>query len=1031
MKNKLLIQVLFFFIFKIILINPVYSEQFNFDITEVEILEDGNLFKGIKRGTVKTDDGIIIIADLFSYNKITNIVEAEGNVKVEDIVNKYTLFSDKGTYDRNKEIVFAEGNAKGIDSENRTIESKKIIYNKITNIVEAEGNVKVEDIVNKYTLFSDKGTYDRNKEIVFAEGNAKGIDSENRTIESKKIIYNKITNIVEAEGNVKVEDIVNKYTLFSDKGTYDRNKEIVFAEGNVKVEDIVNKYTLFSDKGTYDRNKEIVFAEGNAKGIDSENRTIESKKIIYNKITNIVEAEGNVKVEDKSKNYILKSKKLNFLREIDKIITEGFTEAEIQSRYNIQSKNVTYQLNTKELSSKNKSTIKDSNDQIYYLDEFVFFEETSLLKGKNVLTITNYNLPKSDKFFFLDGMFNLNNRTYVASDTKIDIHKDIFDDENNDPRIYGSSSMGDNNFTTIKKGTFTICQKRDGCPPWSIKSNEIKHDRKKRQIEYKHAVVNVYDFPVFYFPKFFHPDPTVERQSGFLTPEINDSNVLGSSLTQPYFKVISKDKDYTFSPTVFDSDIISLQNEFRQANENSNFIADFGFVNGYKNNNRSHIFAKYNVNLNLSEFDSSQLSFGLEQVSNDTYLKVFNTYISNSEARPQNLNVMNNKIKLVLNHQDYNFTSGFEAYETLDINKNSDRYEYVLPYYTFDTVLKEKIFDGSLSLNSSGNNTLNNTNKLNSSVTNNLNYTSSSYLTKSGFSNNYNFYFKNHNVVGKKSNNKSSPEIELRGLFEANSNFSLIKKDTNYNNYLTPKISFRFNPNGMKNHSSKSRTIDTSNVFSTNRLGIGNSFEDGRSLTLGLDFKKEKLNIKKENEEEMDEINKFFEIKLATVLRDKEENLIPKKSTLHRKTSNIFGSVTNNLYDNIEFNYKFSLDNDLNTFEYNSIGTTFIFDKFSTSFSFLEENGEMGDANVLESALSYNFDENNFLRFKTRRNRKINLTEYYDLVYEYKNDCLTAGVKYKKSYYSDRDLKPTEDLLFTVTLFPLTTYEHDAEDLVN
>ena len=207
---------------------------------------------------------------------------------------------------------------------------------------------------------------------------------------------------------------------------------------------------------------------------------------------------------------------------------------------------------------------------------------------------------------------------------------------------------------------------------------------------------------------------------------------------QPYLKLFQK-IDYTFSPTVFDSDIISLQNEFRQANENSNFIADFGFVNGYKNNNRSHIFAKYNVNLNLSEFDSSQLSFGLEQVSNDTYLKVFNTYISNSEARPQNLNVMNNKIKLVLNHQDYNFTSGFEASVTLDINKNSDWYEYVLPYYTFDTVLKEKIFDGSLSLNSSGNNTLNNTNKLNSSVTNNLNYTSSSYLTKSGFSNNYNF----------------------------------------------------------------------------------------------------------------------------------------------------------------------------------------------------------------------------------------------------------------------------------------------------
>ena len=91
----------------------------------------------------------------------------------------------------------------------------------------------------------------------------------------------------------------------------------------------------------------------------------------------------------------------------------------------------------------------------------------------------------------------------------------------------------------------------------------------------------------------------------------------------------------------------------------------------------------------------------------------------------------------------------------------------------------------------------------------------------------------------------------------------------------------------------------------------------------------------------------------------------------------------------------------------------------------------MGDSNIFESALNYNFDENNFIKFKTRRNRKINLTEYYDLVYEYKNDCLTAGIKYKKSYYTDRDLKPTEDLLFTITLFPITTYEHDAEDLVN
>ena len=33
----------------------------------------------------------------------------------------------------------------------------------------------------------------------------------------------------------------------------------------------------------------------------------------------------------------------------------------------------------------------------------------------------------------------------------------------------------------------------------------------------------------------------------------------------------------------------------------------------------------------------------------------------------------------------------------------------------------------------------------------------------------------------------------------------------------------------MKNHSNKTRTIDANNIFTLNRLGIGDSFEAGRS----------------------------------------------------------------------------------------------------------------------------------------------------------------------------------------------------------
>ena len=47
------------------------------------------------------------------------------------------------------------------------------------------------------------------------------------------------------------------------------------------------------------------------------------------------------------------------------------------------------------------------------------------------------------------------------------------------------------------------------------------------------------------------------------------------------------------------------------------------------------------------------------------------------------------------------------------------------------------------------------------------------------------------------------------------------------------------------------------------------------------------------------------------------------------------------------------------------------------------------------------------------------------MVYEYKNDCLVAGIKYKKNYYNDVDIKPVEELFFSITIVPLGTFSPD------
>ena len=101
------------------------------------------------------------------------------------------------------------------------------------------------------------------------------------------------------------------------------------------------------------------------------------------------------------------------------------------------------------------------------------------------------------------------------------------------------------------------------------------------------------------------------------------------------------------------------------------------------------------------------------------------------------------------------------------------------------------------------------------------------------------------------------------------------------------------------------------------------------------------------------------------------------------------------------------------------------FNNFSTRFKYLEEKGFVGLTNVIENRTKYTFNDENSISFNTRKNRKLNLTEYYDLLYEYKNDCLVASVQYKKNYYNDADIKPIEELFFSITIVPLGTFSPD------
>ena len=763
---------------------------------------------------------------------------------------------------------------------------------------------------------------------------------------------------------------------------------------------------------------------GNKRGLISttDGTKISADSFEYNKFKNIISLSGNVEINDKKNNLIINAPKILYKKNEELIITNGITKAVISSKYIFNSEDVIFNRNEMMITSQKKTIIYDNLDNNYEVQEFKFYINDELLKAKNIIFENKIKNTEnnSDKFIIDSGFFDLKKKKFKTKDITVKFHKNIFNRNDNDPRIYANSASKDENLVYFDKIIFTSCKENDNCPPWSLKAKKVTHDKNKKQLIYDSAVLQIYDLPVLYFPKFFHPDPTVERQSGFLKPLLNKSNILGSSFQLPYYSVISDDKDLTFKPTLFNQNLLMLQNEFRFKGQNSNFITDFGLTRGYKSSsvsnakkNINHLFAKLNLDLNLDKYLNSDLIMKIEKTNNDSYLKVFEGNLANTSLLPSSLDTLETEIKLDLLSDSYSLTTGANLYEKLQYERN-DRYQYILPYYEFSKNFFESSNLGYVDFKSSGNNTLENTNNLKSKIVNDISYRSYDIFSNLGFVNNFSLHLKNLNTVAKNDDRYiSKPQTKIMSLAEYNVSYPLIKSNENYNNNLTPKISLRTNPGKMINYSNEIKKINYNNIFDINRLSLDDTFESGTSLTAGIDFKKQDvLNI-----------NKYFEFKIASVLRSSEENDIPLSSTLDKKNSNFFGSMNLNMENFISLKYDFSINNDLDNLDYNSLEVSLNKNKFFITTNYLEENGSIGNEHVLENSVGYTLDENNLIKYSTRRNKKIDLTEYYNFIYQYKNDCLTAGIEYKKTFYNDRDLKPTEDLMFSITLFPLTTIE--------
>ncbi len=744
---------------------------------------------------------------------------------------------------------------------------------------------------------------------------------------------------------------------------------------------------------------------------------INASKVDVDKVKKIVYASIDVEIRDQINNVIYSQEaeydKLNGI-----VKTIGPTTIITSQKYVIEGQDIFYDDKKKIIYSQYETIIKDIDGNKIDVQMFNYLTLKNMFFSKGEIEITDI---RSNKYLFSEIYIDEKKKKIVGSDIKSFMNdRALKDDERNEPRFYGNSATISGENTIIEKGVFTSCKQRENkkCPPWVIRAEKIEHNNAKKTVYYSNAVMKIYDFPVFYFPKFFHPDPTVKRQSGFLVPQFSDNSMVGFGSTIPYFWAMSKDRDMTITPKLYANENILILNEYRQAFKNAFLIVDSSYTEGYKEKNntklpgsRTHLFAKLNVNFAKNDDYINDLQVNVERVSNPTYFEVheIDTTLVDSEK-----NILESSV--VYEFQDEKNSFGLSANLFEDLKKTDrTRYEYIIPNASFSRNIFADEKMGLVDIFSNAYVKNINVDQTTKMWVNDFGWKSRPFKNFRGVRSEIEGLLKVTNYEADADKYKTEGlNSETSGALAYNASLPLTKTNSQKNriNFLTPKMSIRTAPGHMRNIQEDDLKLSYSNLFSLNKNSADDVVEKGTSLALGVEISNNDLD---------DNIpgQKNYSLSLGQVYNVEENEDIPLRSSLHQKSSDLVGEAYLKVSENLSITNTFSVDHNFSDINYNDFEANLVLGNADFNLKYLEENNHIGSTNYVRSDLKLTLNENNALKFDVRRNLETESTEFYSLAYDYLNDCLRAGLVFRREFYKDRDIESSDTLMFQISLIPI------------
>jgi len=579
-----------------------------------------------------------------------------------------------------------------------------------------------------------------------------------------------------------------------------------------------------------------------------------------------------------------------------------------------------------------------------------------------------------------------------------------------------SATREEGNTTVFSKVVYSACkacEENKGKPLlWQIKADKVVHDKKEKTISYENAKLEFFGVPVLYVPKFTHPDPTVKRKSGFLTPSYTFSDQFGSGIRVPYFWNIAPNMDVTFSPTITTKQGLLADVEFRQRLTNGKYsIRPIGIYQLNPTNIspgdkrfRGALFSDGEFNIN----ENWKWGWDVELTSDDTFLRRYNIRDDNALVSEAYLTGLKGR-----NYFDLR-SYYFQGLRTTD---NADTTPYILPALEYNYTLDRPVLGGEVEIDTSFFNVERDTGadstRLSTTVSWRKTIKTPSGVVVTPFAQGRGDLYRTNNVAT--AGGDSDVFARILPVGGVDIRMPWVKSTNSGLHIIEPIAQVIVRPNETKtsripNEDSQSFEFGTTNLFSIDKFSGVDRFEGGTRANVGLSYTYS---------------DNISDVWLRAVVGQSYQlggrNSFGPNTGLENGSSDYVGELYIQPTSGILMSARVRLDDEDFSVKRNELAVSGTFDRLSGSVSYTRlaaapAFGELAASEVINASarVRLNKEWTAFGSIYYDIRNGFRLQDSIGLHYE--DECLILSLAYRESFTEDRDIEPEKSLFLQITL---------------